>query len=140
MKLKIVLDTNVLIASFYSPLRGPSFSRDVYDYVVENATPYVSPYILSEFRLKCAKKLKFSPSEINAFESLIRKKVLVVHEESMELPKGVKLRDVKDVPVLHLVLSVKADALLTWDKDLLVLKEVGSTKILSPKEFWVHLE
>ncbi len=46
------------------------------------------------------------------------------------------LRDPKDRHILALTLTVQADLLLTWDKDLLPLGQVGATRILTPREFW----
>jgi putative PIN family toxin of toxin-antitoxin system len=141
MSLKIVLDTNVLISAFYKPLYGPSFSKDVYDYLVENETVYVSAYILKEFRTKCLRKLKFKPKDVSSFERLIKKKVHLSNPmiKHTRLTKEVTLRDPKDRPILELSVFIAADLLITWDKDLLTLKRINKTKILSPREFWDSL-
>jgi putative PIN family toxin of toxin-antitoxin system len=139
---KIVLDTNVLIAAFYKPASHPCFSRDVYDFAVENATVYVSAYILKEFREKCVRKLGFKAGYVRHLESLIKKKLHlepVQSFRSISLAKS-SLRDVKDYPIVDLALSAGADFLLTWDKDLLTLKKIGSVRILTPGEFWRTLE
>jgi len=47
-----------------------------------------------------------------------------------------KCRDPKDDFLLSLAVDGKADYLLTGDKDLLVLKEIGNTKIKTISEFF----
>ena len=139
--MKVVLDTSVLIAAFYQPLHRPCFSRDVYDYLVDNESVHVSPYILRESRNKCVAKLKLAPRQVQHLESLIRARV---HVEKAGPPRWIRpeklsARDVKDLPIVELAVSISADLLLSWDKDLRDLKKVGATLILSPSEFWTRL-
>ena len=136
---KLILDTSVLIATFYKSARGPSFSKDVYDYAVESAIVYVSQEILNEFHKNCIKKLRLNRRETSALESLILQKT-----QMATLKKGIhasnfSIRDVGDRHIVELALTVDADFILSWDKDLLVLKEVNKTKILTPKNFWMSL-
>lgn len=133
--MKIVFDTRVLIAAFYTPLYGASFSKDVYDYVIDHETAYVSPQILAEFRRNCVRKLKFSVPEAERLISVILEKV---HLEKFKkpgsaLPKDIPLRDPSDRHVLLLAIALGADLILSWDKDLIELRKVENTKIVSPK-------
>ena len=139
--MKIVFDTSVLIAAFYKPLYGPSFSKDVYDYVIDHGTSYGSPEILAEFRRKCLQKLKYSANETERLISLILEKVYVqkLKKSRPALPKGIDLRDPTDIHVLELAMQIGADLILSWDKDLIVLRVVGETRILTPKGFWESL-
>jgi putative PIN family toxin of toxin-antitoxin system len=139
--LKVVLDTSVLIAAFYKPLYGPSFSRDVYDYLVDEEQVFVSKEIMHEFKDKGAKKLKLSHQESSELESLLLKKLCLkeIKRSEINLPKGLLLRDKNDLHILELAVLVEADLILSWDKDLLTLKGVGNTKILTPREFWDSL-
>jgi putative PIN family toxin of toxin-antitoxin system len=135
--MRIVLDTNVLIAAFYEPLRGPSFSKDVFDYVVEKETVVLSPDIIEEFQNKCSKKLKMPAVLIKNLVALLMRKTETVRPTPPSFDNvPLVLRDPKDRHILALTLTVKADLLLTWDKDLLTLGEVGPTRILTPREFW----
>ena len=136
--MKIVLDTNVLIAAFYNPPHRPCFSRDVFDYVVEKDWAYLSPYILSEFRVKCLKKLDWAPDRVQTMEDLIKRKAHVedVHPARWLRKRPIRLRDEKDRPILDFALAINANLILTWDKDLLILKKAASTKIITPREFW----
>ncbi len=140
--MKIVLDTSVLIAALFRPLAGPSFSREVFDHLTAGEEDiFVSPYILQEFRRKCLKKLGFSSSETDAFEHLLKKRLQVITPEagSFEHAASLELRDPDDQPILDLAAVVRADFLMTWDKDLLVLRHFQQTHILTPREFWDSL-
>jgi len=136
-----VLDTSVLIAAFYQPLHRPCFSREVYDYLVENESVHLSPYILQEFREKCIKKLKMTAHDVGRLESLIKAKTHLEKGGPVQWtpPEHFVRRDIKDVPIVELALSISADLLLSWDKDLRSLKKVQMTLILSPSEFWNRL-
>ena len=137
--MKIVLDTSVLIAAFYRPIAGPSFSKDVFDHLTSSDEEiYVSPYILKEFVEKCVKKLGVARTTAQTFEKILVKK-LRVHTPQADLPDQTEfhsLRDAKDRPILDLAVSVKADFVLTWDKDLLVLRSIGTARIVTPRQFW----
>jgi putative PIN family toxin of toxin-antitoxin system len=137
----LVLDTSVLIAAFYRPVHGPSFSREVYDYVSEHFTVHLSAYILEEFRRKSRLKLHLPRATIRAMESVIRSRAELTQVRHLKclLPETVHLRDPKDHPILELALNVQATLLLTWDKDLLSLKDVLETRIVSPRQFWDSL-
>ena len=139
--MKIVADTSFLIAAFYRPLHRPSFSREVYDYLVNQEEVYISPYILKEFREKCLKKLGFPAADVNAYEALLKKKAQVVSPRPVRwvLPQDMTLRDAKDAPIIDLAVSIGADLLISWDKDLLALKTVDKIRIVNPKEFWGRL-
>jgi putative PIN family toxin of toxin-antitoxin system len=56
-------------------------------------------------------------------------------EGAPELPTIV-VRDRDDLVILAGALSGGADVLVTGDKDLLVLGEVGALRILDPRGFW----
>jgi putative PIN family toxin of toxin-antitoxin system len=135
--MRIVLDTNVLIAAFYEPLRGPSFSKDVFNYVVEKENVVLSPDVFEEFQNECSKKLKMPTALIKNLVALLMRKTETMKPTPHSFDQvPLVLRDPKDRPILALTITVKADVLLTWDKDLLTLGKVGPTRILTPREFW----
>ena len=134
----VVLDTSVLIASFFLPLDRPCFSRDVFDFVTRVAQGVISEYIRTEFHEKCRDKLGMSGERIDQLMKLILSRVtLAPAPKSLVGPK--RLRDHDDLPILALAAAVKADFLLTWDKDLLTLGKFRRTRILSPRSFWDHV-
>lgn len=138
--MNIVLDTSVLIAAFYHHLDRPTFTKDVYDYVVRFNSAWVSDTILKEFMNKCRNKLKMRVRQVHFLESLIKKRVKFKPMKSIKpevpLPCGLKLRDEKDAHVIEFALGIHADMILTWDKDMLDLKQIGKLKIHSPRTFW----
>ncbi len=139
--MKIVLDSSVLVAAFYKPIYGPSFSKDVYDYVVEHSKAYVSVNIIKEVHRTLREKLKFSVQDTEYFLSLIQQKTNLseISTHHPNLLKETGLRDPNDLRVLELAINVDANFILTWDKDLLVLNQVNVTKIMTPRIFWTTL-
>ena len=57
----------------------------------------------------------------------------IVEPVHVELPAA--LRDPKDLPVLRCALGANVDAIVTGDKDLLVLKEFANIPIVTPRQF-----
>jgi len=131
----------VLVAAFYKPIYGPSFSKDVYDYVVEHSKAYVSVNIIKEVHRTLREKLKFSVQDTEYFLSLIQQKTNLseISTHHPNLLKETGLRDPNDLRVLELAINVDANFILTWDKDLLVLNQVNVTKIMTPRIFWTTL-
>ena len=131
----------MLVAAFYKPIYGPSFSKDVYDYVVEHSKAYVSVNIIKEVHRTLREKLKFSVQDTEYFLSLIHQKTNLfdISTHHPNLLKETGLRDPNDLRVLELAINVDANFILTWDKDLLVLNQVNVTKIMTPRIFWTTL-
>lgn len=138
--MRVVFDTNCLISAL--ALTPPGVARETFDFVLDHGAVVLSPYILDEFRRKCAERLKLSGQAIEACLSFLK-----THEDRISIiapsgisriPAGIALRDVKDEPILELALTSGADALITRDKDFLVLKNRFKTKprILRPEDFW----
>ena len=62
--------------------------------------------------------------------------------ETIPVPSSIQVPDCRDPfdrPFLELALAARADALLTGDKDLLVLSEVFPVPILTPAELRIRL-
>ncbi len=128
--MKVVLDTNVLVAAFLSEgvcskllLRA---RRKEYDLVL-------SPDIIAEFREVLLRKFSLSQSELADVRNLLA-------EATSEVCKQVDpiepvSRDPDDDKILACALAVKADYLVTGDRDLLVITQYAGTKILAPRDF-----
>lgn len=135
--MRVVLDANVLVAAFFRPVLGPSFSRDVFDHVVRFHECFVSEQILAEFKRILLKKLNFSSKVTRNYTRLLEELVTVVSNAPMGDPPVVEgLRDVNDRHVVWLATAVNAKLILTWDKDLLVLPKAGKFSIQTPRQFW----
>jgi len=126
--MKIVFDTNVLIAAFIAT----GTCKDIFEYAVENYEVVLSPYILNELKDKLITKLGFSLDDFKEINDLLHRHVFIIREKKVKL----QFSDKKDIPILNLCLSVNADLLITGDKQIRKLNQIGSTVIITPSEFW----
>ena len=126
---KIVLDTNVVIAAFAA--RG--LCESVFELCLEKHDLITSNFLFNELREKLKKKLKLPESITEEILETYRRSSQEVIPASFELDL---CRDPDDIPVIGTCISGEAEFLVSGDKDLLVLKSVGSTLILSPREFY----
>lgn len=127
--MKIVLDTNVLVSGIF--WNGPS--RAVLDlWAKERIEVVVSPLILEEYeRLLAEMERKKSQDLTETWRGFIVRHSVLIHPEG-----AFRLcRDPNDDKFLHCAVSAGARVLVSGDKDLLVLKKVSETNILSPREF-----
>jgi putative PIN family toxin of toxin-antitoxin system len=126
----IVFDSNVCISAF---ITTSGVTKDVFLYCGERHRVVISEYIIREVSEKLHCKLGFTLQEAGEVSLFLRQ-----HMEVVELPKAIAIsvRDSKDAPIIALALSVKADFLITGDKDLLSLKKTNKTEIIQPSEFW----
>ena len=126
---KIVLDTNVVIAAFAA--RG--LCESVFELCLESHDLIVSDFLISELFDKLGQKLKLEESTIHNIINLYRKNSRSVIPSEIDASE---CRDPDDLLVLGTCLTGKADFLVTGDKDLLVLKTIQNTKIVTPREFY----
>lgn len=132
---KVVLDTNVI----FSALAFDKQVEEVFRKVLNDKTKFLayrSPNTTAELelKLKSPKFLAyrgFTASQVSQILNQYYLQTLLV-EVGLVVTKS---RDPKDNQFLALAEEVDADYLITGDKDLLVLKNYGSTQILKPSEF-----
>jgi putative PIN family toxin of toxin-antitoxin system len=127
--MKLVLDTNVLIAAFLT--RG--VCAELLEYVVKRHEPVCSAYILQEFHEKLVEKFKVSRRDSDAAVRLLASRFAMV--DPVELGQRV-CRDPHDDPVLGTALAGRCACLITGDRDLLSLRSFRGIAILSPQQFW----
>ena len=127
---RIILDTNLWISFLISK------KFDKLDELIENKNIILcfSHELIEEFIVVVSRpkfKKYFSENDIE--------RILTYFDEFGELTtvaSNVQLcRDEKDNFLLNLSIDAKADFLITGDKDLLVLKTVGQTKITTFTDF-----
>lgn len=124
---RVVLDTNVLISAF---LWGGKPGTIIKKWRNSFFLLLISPFILGELA---------NFLEISQIES--KERGLIINElktKSIKIIPSRKTnicRDKSDNKILDLCFSGRADFLVTGDKDLLVLKQYQSTKILTPTKF-----
>lgn len=128
--LRIVIDTNLWISFLISK----SFQKLDQIILTTSPTIYFSVELLEELQQSILK-----PKLANHFKANAIEEMLVALSDFIEIidveSDVVVCRDPKDNFVLALCKDAKANFLLTGDKDLLVLKEFGKTKIVTITEF-----
>jgi len=130
---KVVLDTNVLVAAF----GFGGICRAIVDVCIDAHELVLSEHILAEVHRHLQSKLNHPSSMADQRVSLLREVAEMVTPIAVAADA---CRDPDDLPVLGTVLAAKADCLVTGDNDLLALSEFGGYPILSPREFWQRLK
>jgi len=128
--LRVYLDTNVLVAAFAT--RG--LCADVFRLVLAEHELIISPALIEEVTRTLTKKIHVSDQVVREVVAFLRAAGSTVGG-APELPP-IAVRDPDDAVILGEALSGGADVLVTGDRDLLVLGEVGALRILDPRGFW----
>ncbi|MBT3358794.1 MAG: putative toxin-antitoxin system toxin component, PIN family [Rhodospirillales bacterium] len=129
---RLVLDTNVLLSALLFHAGSLSWLRPAWQ--SENIRPLASHDTTAELiRVLSYPKFKLTDDE--------REDLLADYLpwcETATVPNPTKVPDCRDPfdrPFLELALTAKADALITGDKDLLVLADEFSVPIITPAAF-----
>ena len=106
--MRIVLDTNILIAAFLSPLGAPS---QVVDLVFSGEiVVLVDDRVLAEYREVARRpKFGFSHDDVNRVLDVLG----TYAERVIAPPLSVKLPDASDLPFIEVAVAGAADALVT---------------------------
>lgn len=129
--MKIIIDSNVWI----SFLLG--FQKELMHRILtnENMQVFVCPELMHEIddvasRAKIANRV--SEEDIEQLFRLIR-----AYSTNVQIDRhsATNIRDAKDLYLLSFAETINAHYIVTGDKDLLVLKDILSTRILSPAQF-----
>lgn len=127
--MKVVLDTNVLVSGiFYGGIPA-----EILDAWVEGRfVAYATPLILGEY-LRAIEDLSSKDLILGAYwNEFLPKLCRVIPDREVHPPFS---RDPTDDKFLSCSASVRADYLVTGDKDLKVLEQEFPFKIISPREF-----
>jgi uncharacterized protein len=127
---RVFLDTNVLVAAFAT--RG--LCADVFRLVLAEHELLVSAALIEELTRTLTKKIRVPDEVVREIVAFLRASASTL-ESAPERPP-IAVRDPDDVVILGGALSGGADVLVTGDKDLLILGEVGALRILDPRGFW----
>ena len=131
--MKLVLDTNVLIAGFISH----GTCNELIEYCALNHEVVLSVFILQEFRQKLIHKFGFTTREAEDAVHLLESRFEVVTPVKLARPV---CRDAEDDQVIGTALAGKCECIVTGDKDLLDLRSVQRIRIVSPSSFWAFEE
>jgi len=127
--MKIVFDTNVLIAAFIA--RGTC--SELLEYCVVHHEVVLSAAILDELCAVLTRKFRFLPEEARQVARLLKSRVRMVEPNPLTTPI---CRDPDDDRILAAALSAQCRAIITGDKDLTDLRQVDGVVIMTPSEFW----
>lgn len=126
--MRVVLDTNVLIAAFIA--RGVCTS--LLEHCVQQHEIVLSEAILDEFRSHLTGKFRNRPEDADAAVNLLREVAELVTPVELDQPV---CRDPDDDVVIATALAGKCRCIVTGDKDLLVLETLQGIDILRPGDF-----
>jgi putative PIN family toxin of toxin-antitoxin system len=127
--LKIVLDSNVVIAAFAA--RG--LCHAVFELCIGDHDVILSEPLMDEVEAGFSKKIKLPKSVVVKIVEFLKS------NSRVEIPAMVPAnicRDPGDRHVLGLADVSQADYIISGDGDLLALGTFKKTTILSPREFW----
>lgn len=127
--MRVILDANVVIAAAAS--RG--LCEAILELCLEHHTIILCEGILEEIEEKLRGKIKVSPPIVTEYLKVLRNNASIFEPE--HVPKGA-CRDPDDLMILGLVTPGNADAIVTGDEDLLVIKEFKGARIMTPRRFW----
>jgi putative PIN family toxin of toxin-antitoxin system len=125
----VVLDTNVLVSAFAA--RG--LCADLFRDVISHHTLAISDYILDELQQKLTEKLRVPTPVVLSIHALLQP-YRVVHAQLPDI--DIDIRDLKDIPIVAFALAMKADYLITGDRDLLDIASSLPVPVISPREFY----
>jgi putative PIN family toxin of toxin-antitoxin system len=128
--MKIVLDSNIFVSSFYW-VGNP---RKVFDRITNGFDElYVTDEILKEI------STVMSSEKFNTNRQEIEEYIEIIESYSIKLFPQNKVeevsRDKGDDKILQCGLEGNVDFIITGDKDLLVLNEYKNIKIIKPKDY-----
>ena len=127
--MRVILDANVVIAAAAS--RG--LCEAILELCLEHHHLILCEGILDEIEEKLRIKIKVSAPVIAEYLKILRNNAQVLEPEKVE--RGI-CRDPDDLMILGLVAPGNVDAIVTGDKDLLVIKEFKKARIITPRSFW----
>ena len=130
--MRVFLDTNVLVAAFAT--RG--LCADVLRTVLAEHEFLISGTVVDELTRILIGKIRVPEPTVREIVLFLRVSALVADAPSN--PPPIVVRDPDDAAILGEALAIRADVLVTGDKDLLDAGEVPGIRILDPRGFW-HL-
>ncbi len=129
--MKIVLDTNVLIAAFISH----GACHELLEHCAIRHEIILSPFIYGEFKEKLNSKFGFTKKDADAAIRLLKTRCISVRPNNLAEPV---CKDKDDDNIIATAISGECDCIITGDKDLLILEIAENIRILSPGDFWEY--
>jgi putative PIN family toxin of toxin-antitoxin system len=130
---RVVLDTNVLVAAFAT--RG--LCEDVLRTVLAEHELVISERILGELERVLREKLRMPAVRARAVTDFVRQTSMVVEPEA---PSHWPERDIDDQWIVAAAILGHAQVLVSGDRDLQHPPSELPADILSPRDFWERLK
>jgi putative PIN family toxin of toxin-antitoxin system len=127
--MRIVLDTNVLVAAFIAH----GSCSELLEYCIVHHEVILSPFILEELRDVLTRKFGFKDAEGRSVIRLLQTRTGTVMPAPLPSPI---CRDPADDQIIAAARTARCAAIVTGDKDLLALRRVGGIRIVAPADFW----
>jgi putative PIN family toxin of toxin-antitoxin system len=127
--MRVVLDTNVVIAAFAT--RG--LCTSVIELCLDRHVLLLSEHVVQEVTENLERKIRLRPQIVREVERFLRSVGQMVSPVPLSDPV---CRDAEDDLVLALAVDGAADVIVSGDKDLLVLGKYGTVSIMTPRAFW----
>jgi putative PIN family toxin of toxin-antitoxin system len=127
--MKIILDSNIIIAAF----AAEGLCHALFELCVDQHEIIISEHILSEVSDNLKNKIKLP---VHIIEEIIQYLNEAARKEN---PPGLTqnvCRDYTDDMILSLAEISGAEYIITGDDDLLILNTYKSTSIIKPRDFW----
>jgi putative PIN family toxin of toxin-antitoxin system len=124
---RIVFDTNVLFSAFVAH----GVCAGLYEECLQRAQIVVSPDILGELEEKMLAKAGLTAAETREVIRAVRADAEIAKATPLVKPV---CRDADDDLILAAALAAEANAIVTGDRDLLVLKRFKGIPILNPRD------
>ena len=130
--MRVVLDTNILVAAFAT--RG--LCEDVLRIVLAEHELVASEFILEELERVLGDKLKIPKSKVRDISRFIRQSAHFVDPQD---PSSWPPNDVDDRWVVATAIDGNARILVSGDQDLQNPPKDLAVEVLTPREFWERL-
>lgn len=127
--MRVVLDTNVLIAAFISH----GTCHEILEHCLHHHQLVTSSFILEEFGEKLRMKFGYLSREVREAVRILRLGMEVVEPPPLAAPA---CRDRDDDNILAAAIAGNCHCIVTGDRDMLELKRHEGVVIVSPQEFW----
>jgi putative PIN family toxin of toxin-antitoxin system len=128
--MKIVIDSNVFVSSFF----WGGHPREVFERVING---FDELYITDEIIKEITSVMNSSKFDVNSIEVEDYTRIIEKYSKNIigkNIQKSIS-RDKSDDKILQCGLDGNVDYIVTGDKDLLVLKEYETIKIINPKDY-----
>ena len=127
-----MIDTNIFISAALFP--NGRVAAALMKTLMPPYEPVVCDYVVDELHRKFREKFPDKMVELEAFLFTALQSIEVVSTPDEETEAELKIRDVKDRPILRAALDAGADLFLTGDKDFLE-SSVTDPRIISVNDF-----